>query len=145
MNREEMITFANQHPVCFLSTNEDNKPHVRAMMLWYADETGFYFETLAPKDISRQLHRNPNMEVCFYNNPKDVMEACELRVAGQVEFIDDQHVIDKAYEGRKYLDELAGQSLKPYLEVFRVAHGDAHFWNLKSDVLREKILEHIHF
>ena len=63
------------------------------------------------------------------------MEACELRVAGQTEFIHDQAIIDKACEGRKYLDDLAGLSLKPYLEVFRIAHGDGRFWNLKSDVL----------
>ena len=145
MNKEEVIQFANKNPVCFLATVQDDQPHVRTMMLWYADESGLYFETMTPKDISSQLHNNPNVEVCFYNAPKDLIDAKELRIRGKVEFINDEQVIQKAYESRKFLEGLAGQPLRHVVEVFRLAHGDAHFWEIKTDILKEPQLEHLQF
>ncbi|TLX74988.1 pyridoxamine 5'-phosphate oxidase [Labilibacter sediminis] len=145
MNKQEIIEFANNNPVCYLATIEENKPHVRAMLMWYADETGFYFETLSPKEMSKQIHMNPQVEVCFYNQPEDVLDAKELRVSGNIEFVEDKEVLDKAFKNREYLEDLAGQPIRKYMEVFRIAHGDAHFWNLKTDVLKEHQLEHLVF
>lgn len=33
----EVFLFANQNPTCWLSTSEDNQPHVRGMIMWYAE------------------------------------------------------------------------------------------------------------
>lgn len=145
MEKQEIIEFANNNPVCYLGTIENNRPHVRAMLLWYADETGFYFETLSPKNMSKQIHMNSQVEVCFYNQPDDVLDAKELRVSGEIEFIEDKDVLERAFKSREYLEDLAGQPIKKYMEVFRIAHGDAHFWNLKTDVLKEHRLEHLAF
>jgi uncharacterized pyridoxamine 5'-phosphate oxidase family protein len=112
-------------------------------MLWYADDTGFYFETLSPKEISSQIHVNAAVEVCFYNYPDDVLDAKELRISGEIEFVTDTSIIDEAMRNRQYFEDLAGQPI--YLEVFKLSHGDAHFWNLKTDVLRERQLEHLAF
>ncbi|WP_430936782.1 pyridoxamine 5'-phosphate oxidase family protein [Saccharicrinis sp. 156] len=145
MKKQEIIRFANDNPVCYLATIENNRPHVRAMLMWYADETGFYFETLSLKEMSKQIHMNPNVEVCFYNQPEDLLDAKELRVSGVMEFIEDPAIIEKAYKNREYIEDLAGQPIKRYMEVLRIAHGDAHFWNLKTDVLKEHQLEHLEF
>ena len=145
MKKQEIIEFANSNPVCYLATIEKNKPHVRAMLMWYADETGFYFETLSPKEMSKQIHLNPQVEVCFYNQPDDVLDAKELRVSGEIDFIEDKEILEKAFKSREYLEDLAGQPIKKYMEVFRITHGDAHFWNLKTDVLKEHRLEHLAF
>ena len=145
MEKKKIIQFANENPVCFLGTIQDDKPHVRAVMLWYADESGFYFETLAPKDMSKQLHKNQNVEICFYNQPSELMDATEMRLSGKIEFIEEQDLIDKAYEERKFLEDLAGVPIKKHLEVFRLSHGDAHFWNIKTDVMKEPELEHLAF
>ncbi|MCW3807636.1 pyridoxamine 5'-phosphate oxidase family protein [Plebeiibacterium marinum] len=145
MDKKEVIEFANANPVCYLATIENNRPHVRAMLMWYADKSGFYFETLSPKEMSKQLHLNRHVEVCFYNNPDDVLDAKELRISGEIEFIEDPAVIDKALENRAYLEDLAGQPIRKYMEVFRIAHGNAHFWNLKTDVLKEHRLMHLAF
>ena len=64
---DEAIAFATAHPVCFLATTDADQPHVRGWLFWFADETGFYFQTLAPKDVYHQLKANPKTEICFFN------------------------------------------------------------------------------
>jgi pyridoxamine 5'-phosphate oxidase len=144
MNLQECIKFANENPVCFLSTTDGDQPRVRGVLMWFADENGFYFETLSPKDMSKQLHQNPKVEICFYNNPPELAGAKSMRLTGRIEFIDDQAVKKKAYEDRKFMDDIVGKSVEPYLEVFRMKSGDAHFWTL-ADILKEKELEHLKF
>lgn len=144
MDLQECIKFANDNPVCYLATTYGNQPRVRALLMWYADETGFYFETLSPKDISKQLHQNHNVEICYYNNPAELKDAKSMRLTGEIEFINDPVIKKKAYEARKFLDDIVGKSVEPYLEVFRMKTGDAHFWTM-ADVLREKDLEHLKF
>ncbi len=109
-----------------------------------ADKTGFYFGTLAPKDVCKQLHKNPKVEVCFYNNPHDFAQAKQMRLSGEVEFVTDSGMIHKLHEERLFLDDIAGQNLEQYSEVFKVTAGDVHFWTI-SDVMNEKHLEHLVF
>jgi len=144
MDLQECIKFANDNPVCYLATTDGNQPRVRALLMWYADETGFYFETLSPKDISKQLHQNHRVEICYYNNPPELKDAKSMRLTGEIEFINDPVIKKKAYEDRKFLDDIVGKSVEPYLEVFRMKTGDAHFWTM-ADVMREKELEHLKF
>lgn len=144
MDLQECIKFANDNPVCYLATTDGKQPRVRALLMWYADETGFYFETLSPKDISKHLHQNHRVEICYYNNPAELKDAKSMRLTGEIEFINDPVIKKKAYEDRKFLDDIVGKSIEPYLEVFRMKSGDAHFWTM-ADVLREKELEHLKF
>ena len=145
MKRNEIIQFANDHPVCFMATIDNEKPHVRIMKLWYADHSGFYFETLSPKDVSRQMHKNPHVEICFYNNPQSISDGREMRISGTIEFVTDAAIINKAKKAREYFDDMLGQNVDAYIEVFKLEHGEAHFWNLKTDILKESIDNHMVF
>jgi pyridoxamine 5'-phosphate oxidase len=144
MELQECIKFANDHPVCYIATADGDQPRVRAVLLWYADETGFYFETLSPKDMSKQLHGNSKVEVCFYNYSEELEHARSMRLTGEIEFMDDPALLDKVYEARKFLEDIAGEPVKPYMEVFRISSGDLHFWTM-ADVMKEKTLEHLKF
>ena len=44
MDFQDCIKFATEIPVCYLATADGDQPRVRTFLLWYADETGFYFE-----------------------------------------------------------------------------------------------------
>jgi len=145
MKKDEIIRFANENPICYMATIEHGKPHVRIMKLWFADHSGFYFETLSAKNLSRQIHVNPQVEVCFYNNPKDLTNGREMRVSGNIEFVTDANVINKAKKQGDLLEILGGQTSEPYIEVFKLQHGEANFWNLKTDVLKESIENHMYF
>ena len=144
MNIKETIGFATKNPVCYIATNDGDQPCVRAVLLLFADDTGFYFETLSPKNMSKQLHENPKVEVCFYNNPSELNLAKSMRLRGEVEFLDDPLLKKRAYEERKFMDDIVGKSVEPYLEVFRIASGDLHFWTL-MDILKEPVIEHLQF
>lgn len=43
---------------------------------------------------------------------------------------------------RGFISEMVGRPIDDYVEVFRLAHADTHFWTM-NDVLKESSLEHI--
>ena len=144
MDLQDCVKFATENPVCYMATMDGDQPRVRGLLLWFADDSGFYFAILSPKQVSRQLKENPKVEVCFYNNPAELQGAKQMRVTGEIAFLDDQKLIDKVYEERSFLDQIAGRSVKPLLEILRIRTGEAHFWTM-MDVLKEPELERIKF
>ena len=144
MNITEYVDFASANPVCFLATSENNQPHVRGMLLFFADESGFYFGTFSPKEMFKQLQKNPLVEVCFYNNPADLANAKTMRIKGEIEFVNDPALKHRIHEERKFLDDIAGENLEAYNEIFKLASGDIHFWTM-MDVMKESQLEHMIF
>ena len=130
MDFHDVIRFASENPACFLSTAEDDQPRVRTVMLMRADERGLFFETVATKDLSRQLHKNPKIEVCFFNSPENIMDAVHLRVSGKASFVEDQETIDEIYEKVKPLADNAGIDMRSNFEVFCLQSGEAHFWSM---------------
>ena len=139
MNLNECIKFANANPVCYLATAENDQPRVRALGFWFADETGFYFQTSTVKEFSSQLKKNPKTEVCFYHheNPIGTM----LRVAGEVEFLDDLKIREKAISDRPFLKSFGITVESPRLFLFRIAHGQAHFWTMENNLKPKEIIE----
>ncbi len=145
MKREETIRFAKDHPLCYMATIENDKPHIRIMKLWFADHSGFYFEALSPKDLNRQIHKNRHVEICFFNNPARLENGKEMRISGEMEIVTDAALLKKAQNAREYLEDLGGQATEPYVEVFKMAHGEVNFWNIRSNILEEHIENHMVF
>ena len=144
MNYQECIQFANENPLCYVATVNGDQPHVRALLMWFADESGFYFATMTPKRFYEQMVNNPKVEICFYNNAAELMAGKMMRVTGAVEILDDAELKAKVVAERAFLEDLAGQPVAPVTEVFRVGRGEAHFWTM-NDVLKERDLEQIQF
>jgi pyridoxamine 5'-phosphate oxidase len=129
------IEFANANKVCYLATVEGDQPRVRALGFWYADGTGFYFQIGAVKAMYGQLRKNPKVEACFYDNKSPI--GTMLRVAGKVEFVDDRAVKERAMKDRPFLKDMGLNADSPGLIVFRIAHGQAHYWTM-ADNLKAK-------
>ena len=144
MNLQDCIKFATENPVCYVATTDGDQPRVRAFLTFFADDTGFYFAMLSPKQVSKQLKKNPKIEVCFYNNPAQLPDCKQMRVTGKIEFLDDEELISRVTQERAFLEPLAGQPLEGLWEVFRIHTGEAHFWTLQ-DTLGEPDLERITF
>ena len=144
MNLQDCIQFANANPVCYIATVDGDQPRVRGVLMMSADESGFYYALLSFKQVSRQLKANPKMEVCYYNNPPNLGEAKQMRVTGTAELVTDRALIHKVAQERAFLEPILGQPLEPVIEIWRISHGDAHFWTM-MDVLKEPQLEHIKF
>jgi len=144
MELSDCTAFAGEHPICYVATEDGDQPHVRPLLLWFANEDGFYFMTMSPKQFSAQLHANPKVEVCFYNGASELPEAKMMRLTGAVEFVDDAELVRKVSAERTALEGIIGRPLEPITEVFRIASGEARFWTL-MDILKEPELETIRF
>jgi pyridoxamine 5'-phosphate oxidase len=144
MNVQECIQFANENPLCYVATVDGDQPHVRALLMWFADESGFYFGTMTPKRFYEQLVDNPKVEICFYNNATDMMAGRMMRITGTAEILEDEALKTRLVTERAFLEDLAGQPVEPVSKVFRVQSGEAHFWTM-NDVLKERDLERISF
>ena len=132
MNFKDCIKFANENPICFFATTDNDQPRVRALGFWFADETGFYFQTSTTKEFTHQLEKNPKTEICFYKHKG--MIGTMLRVSGIIEFLNDINLKDRVLEDRPFLKSFGLTVDNPELIVFRVPHGEAHFWTMDNNL-----------
>ncbi len=137
MTIQDCIKFTNENPICYLATVEGDQPRVRALGFWFADETGFYFQTGASKEFYRQLKNNPKTEVCYYKNDKMSM----LRITGKVEFLNDSRLKEKVIEDRPFIKSFGLTAQSPDLIIFRISHGQAHFWTMENNFKPKQIIE----
>jgi uncharacterized pyridoxamine 5'-phosphate oxidase family protein len=136
---KDCIKFANENPICYLATAESDQPHVRVLGFWFADETGFYFQTGAMKEFYQQLKKNPKTEVCFYKHEN--MIGTMLRISGKVEFPDDIKLKERVLADRPFLKEFGITAASPGLVIFRIVHGKAHFWTMENNLKPKEIIE----
>jgi uncharacterized pyridoxamine 5'-phosphate oxidase family protein len=140
MDLRDCIKFANENPVCYVATEDGDQPRVRAFLMWFADESGFYFHTGSPKAVCRQMSHNPKVEICF-NTPKfDRM----MRVTGEVEFLDNSKLRARLLEERPFLKAYMKSPDDPLLAIFRIPKGEAWFWSM-ADNLRESEVPRVRF
>jgi uncharacterized pyridoxamine 5'-phosphate oxidase family protein len=136
---KELIAFTNENPICYLASSEGDQPRVRALGFWFADETGFYFQIGAMKELYGQLQKNPNTEVCFYKH--EGMSGTMLRISGKIEFVDDINLKEKVLADRPFLKSFGLTAQSPGLILFRIVHGKAHFWTMESNMGPKEIIE----
>ena len=130
----EVLLFANQNPSSWLATCEDGQPRVRGMLLWFADETGFYYHTAKTKSLYSQMKANPKMEAAFIRNA-DKPEFEMLRVTGAVEILNDQALEKRLKEERAWLwGNIQQSAVDTEVVIFRISHGSAYIWNMEWNV-----------
>jgi len=139
MNIEDCIKFVRDYPICYLATIDDNQPRVRAIGLWFADTTGFYFQTSSFKEFPGHLRKNPWTEICFYKH--EGMIGTMLRISGKVEFLNDIKLKEQALLDRPFLKSFGLTVDSPGLILFRIAHGRAHFWTMETNLNIKEIIK----
>lgn len=138
MNKQDCIKFANENPICSFATVENDQPRVRLLGFWFADETGFYFQTSTVKEMTNQIKANPKVEACFYKH--EGMIGTMLRVAGEVEFLADRSLKEKVINDRPFLKSFGLSADSPGLVIFRISHGQAHFWTMENNLKPKEII-----
>ena len=131
--KEVCIRFAAENPICSLATVDDQnagQPHVRTVFLWRADESGFYFVLFSSKEVSRQVKAHPNVELCFQNHPKDILEAKQLRVHGRMDLLKNRRLTEEASRDRSILNTLAGEGKDADIEVYHLSDFEMKFWQM---------------
>jgi len=139
MNFQDCIKFSNENPVCYLATVDGDQPRVRALGFWFADKSGFYFQTSSNKEFTNQLMKNPKTEVCFYKS--EGMIGTMLRVSGKIEFVNDLRFREKALNDRPFLKNFGITVDSPNLILFRISHGQAHFWSMENNLKPKEFIE----
>jgi len=136
MNLKEYADFANENKTAYLATVEGDQPRVRALGMWYADETGFYFQAQTVKALCNQLRKNPKVEAYF--STKDFSKA--MRVSGKVRFIEDLAVKAKCIQERPFVKNFGiTEPDNPLLAVFQIYTGEAYFWTFADSMKEDKI------
>ena len=139
MDFKDCIKFANENKVSYIATIEGDQPRVRGLMMWFADETGFYYHTGATKPFYSQLKKNPKVEACFYHAAED--GGTMMRVAGPIEFVDDKELKGKLVEERQFLKAWGFTAESEGLIIFRIPKGEAYFWTMKTNFDPKKVIK----
>lgn len=128
MTKEEIISFLNANPTCYLATVEGDTPHVRAMGMYKADERGILIQLSTIKGMYKELLKNPKVEFCFNGGGKQV------RVSGTAEFIEDRNVKEEVLKARSFLKPLVDAQGLDVIKVFRVANAVATVWTMATNL-----------
>ena len=141
MDFKDCYEFANENKTCYLATVEGDQPRVRAMGMWYADETGFYIQAQSVKALYKQIENNPKVEMYF--QAKDFSKV--MRVSGEAKIITDNAIRAKCIEERPFVKNFGIEKPEdPLLAVFQVYKGEAYFWTM-ADSMKEADLPRIKF
>lgn len=140
MTKNEVFEAINQNPVFYLATAEGNKPKVRAMFLYSADESGIIFHTWTGKEVYKQICMNNNAELCFSCN------GTQIRISGELELIDDNNFKDEIVEHptRAFLKAWKEQGIfenfYEAIAVFRLKGKVATLWTMEKNFApKEKV------
>jgi pyridoxamine 5'-phosphate oxidase len=106
--------------------------------MWFADATGFYFQTLRMKDIYREIAKNPRVELGFWK--PGVGGGTVLRVAGPVGWVDDPAMKRRSLEERPFLAALGLTPESPELVIFCLAKGEAYVWTVATNLVPKQKL-----
>src|SRR4030067_3625863 len=131
MNKSEIFGFLNTNPAFHLANVEDNKPHVRGILLYRADENGIIFHTGKMKDLHRQLTENPHVEMCFNNG--NFENLIQIRVSGTVELVENLELKKEIVQKREFLKPWVDQMGYEFLAVYRMKKGVATIWSLATN------------
>lgn len=139
MDFKDCIKFANDNPVSFIATIDGEMPRVRAFLMWFADESGFYYHTAAAKSVYRQLKNHPHVEICFYHDGGEIMAKNMMRVTGEVEFLDNPQLRARLLAERPFLKAMLRSPSDPMLAIFRIPKGEAWFWSMAENMKESEI------
>lgn len=137
MNKAEIMEFIRENPVCFLATVEDDVPRVRGIGTYKADERGILIQISTPKDVYKQLVKNPKVELCYNNLAKGI----QLRVNGSAEFLEDQGLKEEVVKARPFLKALVDAEGYDAIKIFRVADASACVWTREKNFTPKEYVE----
>ncbi len=131
MNKQEILKFLNDNPLCHLATVEGNVPHVRGMMMYRADENGIIFHTGKMKDLHKQLMKNSQVELCFNNGKFEGL--IQIRISGTLELVEDLALKKEIVQKRDFLKPWIDKAGYDPLAVYRMKNGRATVWTMANN------------
>jgi pyridoxamine 5'-phosphate oxidase len=128
MTKAEILALIKANPTAYMATVEGNKPHVRAMGIYDADENGIIIQTWTIKDIHQQVVKNPEVELCF----NDRKAGIQVRISGTAEIINDVEFKKKVVEQRPFMKPTVEKRGLDVVALYRV-RGKAMAWTMAAN------------
>jgi uncharacterized pyridoxamine 5'-phosphate oxidase family protein len=136
MNKTEILNLIKNNPDCFMATVEGNKPHVRGMRIYSADEDGIIIHTWKIKDIHRQVKENPEVELCF----NDFKNMIQVRVSGRAEIKEDLTLKQKVVADRPFMKPTVDAEGYDVVALYRLK-GRAAVWTMADNFTPKTYIE----
>ena len=135
MTQQEILEFINKNKTCTLATCEGNKPHVRGMFIYRADDKGIIFHTGDFKDVFKHLQNNPNVELCFIN------DNIQIRINGTAVLENDLNLKEEIVANRPFLKNVIDKYGFESIHVFRVQKMAATVWSMATNLAPKEYIE----
>jgi len=126
MDKKEILDFITKNPTVFMATVDGDKPHVRAMGTYRADENGIIFSMQSPKDVYKQLIKNPETELCYY------ADGIQVRVSGRMQQVTEMALKKEIVEKRPFYKPGVEKEGWDYVGVFILKDGKATVMDMKG-------------
>jgi pyridoxamine 5'-phosphate oxidase len=126
VNKKEVYEFITENPMGYMATAEGNRPHVRGMGTYRADENGIIYFTNHTKSVAKQLIANPETEVCYFAN------GTQLRVSGRVEEVKDNAIKQEIVDKYPFLKPNIEKFGLDHLAVFKLKPVEASTWSMQN-------------
>ena len=127
MNKNELLAFLKANPTAYLATVENGSPRVRGMAVYKIDEDDILIQTWKSKDLSKQLFKNPETELCFHSSEAGL----QVRVRGIFEPVEEPAAIEQAIKDRPFLKAFVDQGQE--VALFRLKDALAHTWTMETN------------
>jgi pyridoxamine 5'-phosphate oxidase len=128
MTKDEIISFVNANPTCYLATCDGDAPHVRAMGMYKADERGILIQLSSIKGMYAELMKNPKVELCFNGS------GTVVRISGLADFLENQALKEEVVKARPFLRPLVDTHGWEAIKIFRVANPIATVWTMATNL-----------
>ncbi|MBI5057384.1 MAG: pyridoxamine 5'-phosphate oxidase family protein [Nitrospirae bacterium] len=139
MNKSEILAFLNANPVFHIATLDGDRPRVRGMLLYRADEKGILFHTGKMRDLYKQLTANPRVELSFNNGSDENL--IQVRLSGTVELVEDLELKKEIVSNRDFLKPFVEQAGYEPLAVYRIKNGTASIWKMHTNLEPKEYVE----
>jgi len=123
MSKEKVTQFLQNNSVAYIATSSDDIPTVRVMQILSIHENEIIFNTKQFKQSYRDLCKNKNIEICFYNN--NTYE--QIRVYGKAEEINDTNFKKQIIEDYPQLQPLVEKEGIEIIKPFKIKN-----WKYKT-------------
>lgn len=124
---EKVCEFLRECEVYYLATVEGDQPRVRPFGTALIYEGRLYIQTSKEKEVSKQIGKNPKVEISCCKNDK------WLRVAGELENDDRIEVKESMLDAHPNLKGMY-KADDPNMQVLYFKNGTATFYSYSGDV-----------
>lgn len=126
MDKNEILEFITANPTAYVASVEGNKPYVRVLGTYRADENGIIFSMQADKEVYEQFMKNPETQICYY------ADRVVIRLSGQMEPLGDMELKKEIAEARPFLKPGVEKNGWDYVGVFKVKNAKANVLDMKA-------------